>query len=229
MAGCIWRMIPGPNLRVMVPPQAADAMDGASANQRMARPDAVLFNGGFCAPAVTRDRIVEAISAWLGGTQTSWSPRLLNNDEVDSAVARGAAYYGRVRRGTDLRIRAGNARTYYIGLRSDRGLQGICVLPAGVDTVAVVKHEPTGLRIHYNFSKLLQGPGCCGVGGDVAVSDPAGSDFQENEHVKNSKGSGHHDEEVASHNGLGMISYEGHPSSVERHVASDRPRRDANV
>jgi len=113
--------------------QAAEAMDGSSANQRMARPDAVLFNGGFCAPAVTRDRIVEAISAWLGGTQSGWSPKLLNNDEVDSAVARGAAYYGRVRRGTGLRIRAGNARTYYIGLRSDHGLQGICVLPAGVE------------------------------------------------------------------------------------------------
>jgi len=113
--------------------QAAEAMDGSSANQRMARPDAVLFNGGFCAPAVTRDRIVEAISAWLGGTQSGWSPKLLNNDEVDSAVARGAAYYGRVRRGTGLPIRAGNARTYYIGLRSEQGPQGICVLPAGVE------------------------------------------------------------------------------------------------
>jgi len=113
--------------------QAADAMDASSASQRMARPDAVLFNGGFCAPAVTRDRIVKAISAWLGGTQSGWSLKLLNNDEVDSAVARGAAYYGRVRRGTGLRIRAGNARSYYIGLRSDHGLQGICVLPAGVE------------------------------------------------------------------------------------------------
>src|SRR5262249_8385151 len=113
--------------------QAAETMDCSSANQRMARPDAVLFNGGFCAPALTRARIVQAISARLGGTQGRWSPKLLNNDEVGSAVARGAAYYGRVRRGTGLRIRAGNARTYYIGLHSDHGLQGICVLPAGVE------------------------------------------------------------------------------------------------
>ena len=113
--------------------QAAVAMNGSSANQRMARPDAVLFNGGFCAPAVTRERIVEAISAWFGGAQSGWRPKLLNNEAVDSAVARGAAYYGRVRRGTGLRIRAGSARTYYIGLPSDDGLQGICVLPAGVE------------------------------------------------------------------------------------------------
>jgi len=113
--------------------QAAEAMDGSSENARIARPDAVLFNGGFCAPAVTRDRIVEALSTWFGGAQSRWSPKLLNNDEVESAVARGAAYYGGVRRGTGMRIQAGSARTYYIGLRSELGLQGICVLPAGVE------------------------------------------------------------------------------------------------
>src|SRR5215469_10718588 len=112
--------------------EAAEAMHDSSANARMARPDAVLFNGGFCAPVVTRDRIVEALSAWFGGAQNRWSPKLLNNDEVESAVARGAVYYGRVRRGSGMRIQAGNARTYYIGFRSEHGLQGICVLPAGV-------------------------------------------------------------------------------------------------
>ncbi len=68
--------------------------------------------------------------------------------------------------------------------------------------VPVVEHEPIGLLMHHDFSKLLQRPGCCGVGGDVEVSDPASSDFQKNEHVENSKGSRHHDEKVASHNGL---------------------------
>ena len=113
--------------------QAAIAMNSSSANHRMARPDAVLFNGGFCAPAVTRERIVEAISTWFGGTPSDWRPRVLNNEEVDSAVARGAAHYGRVRLGAGSRVRAGNARSYYIGLPSSNGLQGICVLPAGVE------------------------------------------------------------------------------------------------
>ena len=113
--------------------QAAVVMNDSSAIQRMARPHSVLFNGGFCAPAVTRERIVEAISAWFGVTQSGWRPRLLRNEGVDSAVARGAAYYGRVRRCSGLRIRAGNARTYYIGWRSDEGLRGICVLPAGIE------------------------------------------------------------------------------------------------
>ena len=132
--------------------QAAVAMNGSSANQRMVRPNAVLFNGGFCAPAVTRDRIVEALSAWFGVAQSGWRPKVLNNDAVDSAVARGAAYYGRVRRGIGLRIRAGNARTYYIGLRSDDGLRGICVLPAGIE-------EGTTLpQLNREFSVLANRP-----------------------------------------------------------------------
>jgi molecular chaperone DnaK (HSP70) len=124
--------------------QAAVAMNGSSATHRMARPDAVLFNGGFFVPAVTRERIVKAISAWFGGAESGWRPRLLNNEAVDSAVARGAVYYGRVRRGTGLRVRAGSARTYYIALPSGSGLQGICVLPAGAEegtTLPLLNHE----------------------------------------------------------------------------------------
>jgi hypothetical protein len=106
--------------------QAAVAMNGSSASQQtmVARPDAVLFNGGFCTPAVTRERIVEAISAWFGGTQSGWRPKLLNNEARSRArCARGAraAYYGRVRRGTGLRIKVGSARTYYIGWRRAPG------------------------------------------------------------------------------------------------------------
>ena len=113
--------------------QAAVTMNGLPGHPRMARPDALLFNGGFCAPKVTRKRIIEAISVWFGGNRTGWRPKLLNSEAVESAVARGAAYYGRVRRGTGLRIRAGSAHTYYVGWGSDHGLQGICVLPAGVE------------------------------------------------------------------------------------------------
>ena len=132
--------------------QAALAMDSASAKRRMVRPDAVLFNGGFCVPAVTRARIVEAISAWFGGAQSGWRPKLLNHQVADSAVAWGAAYYARVRRGAGLRIRAGSPRSYYIGLPSDDGLQGICVLPAGVEEGATLP------PVNREFSVLANRP-----------------------------------------------------------------------
>ncbi|MGC2209170.1 MAG: Hsp70 family protein [Candidatus Korobacteraceae bacterium] len=111
--------------------QAAIAMN---TGQRMVRPDAVLFNGGFCTPSFTRDRIATAIANWFGEPQSQWRPKLLDNDAVESAVARGAACYGRVRRGTGSRVKVGSARAYYIGLpaeAADSAPQGICVLPAG--------------------------------------------------------------------------------------------------
>ena len=57
------------------------------------------------------------------GENRQWQPIVLDNDRLDLAVARGAAYYGMVRRGEGVRIAAGLARTYYIGVEGqlDRG------------------------------------------------------------------------------------------------------------
>ena len=119
--------------------QAARTM-GARENSRsyienraqMARPDAVLFNGGFCIPAMVRERIIEAIANWLGDGG-AWRPKTLSKEVMSSAVAIGAAYYGRVRRGAGLRVKAGSARTYYIGMRSEHGIKAVCVLPSGTN------------------------------------------------------------------------------------------------
>jgi len=121
--------------------QAALAIERGGARHgvpaAMIRPDAILFNGGFFAPAVTREKIVEAVAGWFRGESNDWRPKILNNEAPESAVAIGAAYYGRVRRGGGLRIRAGSARTYYIGVQSEGGQghapQAVCVLPAGIE------------------------------------------------------------------------------------------------
>jgi hypothetical protein len=119
------------------PDSASPAQEREAAPAVMVRPDAILFNGGFFAPAVTRAKILEAAVGWFGGESNAWRPGILNNSAPESAVAIGAAYYGRVRRGGGLRIRAGSARTYYIGVQSaeahDHALQAVCVLPAGIE------------------------------------------------------------------------------------------------
>ncbi len=102
-------------------------------HSEIARPDAILFNGGFCAPLLVRERIVDVVASWFPDLGEGWRPKMLCNDAMGSAVAKGAAHYGRVRRGVGLRVRAGSARTYYIGLRSEQRLQGICVLPSGAE------------------------------------------------------------------------------------------------
>src|SRR6516225_5951937 len=68
---------------------------------------------------------------------------------MDSAVAVGAAYYGQVRRGQGLRVKAGSARTYYIGMRTEG--TAVCVLPAGIN-------EGTTLQLDREFSVLANRP-----------------------------------------------------------------------
>lgn len=133
--------------------QAAFAMEtGGRSSAGMVRPDAVLFNGGFCVPAVARERILDAVANWFRDDEPGWRPRVLGTEALASAVALGAAYYGRVRRGAGLRVKAGSARTYYIGMRSEEALRAVCVLPAGTD-------EGTTLRLmERDFSVLANRP-----------------------------------------------------------------------
>jgi hypothetical protein len=116
---------------------------GQKNRRPMAKPDAVLFNGGFCIPTIVRERITEAISKWFDDG-SAWRPRILSNESMSSAVAVGAAYYARVKRGTGLRVEAGSASTYYIGLRSEQGIKGLCVLPSGTNegtTLPLLDHQ----------------------------------------------------------------------------------------
>ena len=92
--------------------------------QDPARPDIVLFNGGLFESPVLRQRMIDSLKQMFGGGPESvakWSPIVLDNERLDLAVARGAAYYGMVRRGLGVRIAAGLARTYYIGVEQEAG------------------------------------------------------------------------------------------------------------
>ena len=66
---------------------------------------------------------------------------MLDGADLDLAVARGAAYYGLVRRGKGVRIRGGTARAYYIGIESAMPavpgfappVKALCVAPFGME------------------------------------------------------------------------------------------------
>ena len=90
-----------------------------SADHDTARPDIVLFNGGVMESALLKGRLIESLERWFNVSQDGdWHPIVLDNDRLDLAVAHGAAYYGMVRRGQGVRIAAGLARTYYIGVET---------------------------------------------------------------------------------------------------------------
>ncbi len=102
------------------------------------KPSAVLFNGGVFKAAPVRQRVLELLASWNGGEPV----RALDGDEPDLAVAKGAAFYGRNRAtGHGIRIKAGTARSYYIGLESSSPavpgfkppVKALCVVPQGME------------------------------------------------------------------------------------------------
>ncbi|MGL4424062.1 MAG: Hsp70 family protein, partial [Gemmataceae bacterium] len=103
-------------------------------------PTAVLFNGGvFKAPAL-RERFLNVLAGWAKSTKSE-PARSLAGADLDQAVAKGAAYYGLVRRGKGIRIRGGTARAYYIGVETAAPavpglppqLRAVCVAPFGME------------------------------------------------------------------------------------------------
>ena len=88
----------------------------------------MLFNGGLFESPVLRDRLLAILESWFRREDKAWSPIVLENQRLDLAVAHGAAYYGMVRRGQGVRIAAGLARTYYIGVESQPPA-ALCLVP----------------------------------------------------------------------------------------------------
>ena len=113
------------------------ALVGASAGTQVLMPTPILFNGGVFKAAPIRTRVLDLLASWNGGQPV----RELQGFEPDLAVARGGAIYGRLRAtGKGMRIKAGAARSYYIGLETSMPaipgykppLKALCVVPQGM-------------------------------------------------------------------------------------------------
>ena len=104
------------------------------------KPTALLFNGGAFKCGLFRERVISNVNDWLV-TANCPPLRVLPGEDLDLAVARGAAYYGAVRRGRGLRIRGGTARSYYVGIESpmpavpgiEPPVSALCVAPIGIE------------------------------------------------------------------------------------------------
>lgn len=110
--------------------RSADGGDGGLATNSD-RPDLVLFNGGVMASGRLCDRIVDSISNWFGDDGT-WRPSVLDSPRLDLAVARGAAYFGMVRRDKGVRIAANLGHSYYLQVGQDPP-RAMCVIPGSAE------------------------------------------------------------------------------------------------
>lgn len=136
-------------------------LPATSSETTILSPTAVLFNGGVFKAEPLRQRVLDLLSSWRGEPI-----RLLEGFQPDLAVAKGAAVYGLYRQtGKGMRIKAGTARSYYIGLESSMPaipgfkppVKALCVVPQGMEEGSehLVQEKEfgllTGRTAHFRF------------------------------------------------------------------------------
>jgi len=93
-------------------------------------------------------------------------PEILENSDLDLAVARGAAYYSYVRStGSGVLVRGGLPRTYYIGIGGvrDGKVPAVCLVPRGAeegaalevdnDALQLVANRPVSFRLYSSLTR----------------------------------------------------------------------------
>lgn len=127
-------------------------------------PTHLLFNGGVFKSAAFRERLVQVMNSW-SNVDAATLKLLADLEDLDQAVACGAAYYAWSKRHGGIRIRGGTARSYYVGIESaglavpgmPRPLQALCVVPFGMEegTATDVQGREVGLvvgkRVSFRF------------------------------------------------------------------------------
>ncbi|WP_322104341.1 Hsp70 family protein [Paraburkholderia sp. J41] len=134
------------------------------ANVTFLHPTAVLFNGGVFKSPLLSQRVIDILNGWLAA-EGAPAARMLSGADLDLAVARGAAYYGYVKRGRGVRIRGGTARAYYVAVESampavpglEPPVSALCVAPFGMEEGSDAALPPqefglvVGEPVHFRF------------------------------------------------------------------------------
>jgi molecular chaperone DnaK (HSP70) len=113
--------------------------------------DAVLFNGGSVRAPLLRQRLREQVGAWQDG----FVPQVLENEEPDLAVARGAARFGALLHHHSGHIAAGAARAVFLEVEGIApAMHGetarpslVCVLPQGAVPSELFEIADLGLKV----------------------------------------------------------------------------------
>jgi len=130
--------------------------------------DAILFNGGFFIPATFRQRVLDVVEHWFGRR-----PIAFESQDLDLAVALGAAYYSYVRAsGSGVLVRGGLPRAYYIGLQDSSAtsaIQAVCLVPRGTEEGSEIRlaspelellaNTPVAFRLYSSLSRTEDSAG----------------------------------------------------------------------
>jgi hypothetical protein len=124
------------------PPIASKIAHVLKGDQPFLLPNVVLFNGGIFNGKIFQDRVIDILEHWSKELGLNRTIEVLDSKNLDTAVAHGAAAYGKLRAtGKGIRIQAGISRSYYIGLESSMPavpgfqppIQGLCLVAQGTN------------------------------------------------------------------------------------------------
>lgn len=108
------------------------------------QPDYIFFNGGAMKSPLFQEAIIASLRRWFPAKHV----QVLVSPNLDLSVARGAAYYGKARRGIGVRIGGGAARGYYLTLNVKNSLgeiskKAITLLPRGSEEGTIYEPNET--------------------------------------------------------------------------------------
>ena len=108
--------------------------------------DAILFTGGALKPASIQKRLHATLEGWQPGRSIA----LLANDDLDLAVARGAACYGEILHQPFGRITGGYPHSLYLEIQAKGKATAprlVCILPKGFEEGQLVRIDTLNLKL----------------------------------------------------------------------------------
>ncbi|EHU5133130.1 hsp70 family protein [Vibrio parahaemolyticus] len=109
--------------------QVSRAALGIEDDKQNAIPVGLLLNGGVFNSALVTERVTTLLSDWRGAPVT-----VLDNPHPDWSVALGAVAFGKARRGAQLKIGGGAARSYFLHLQEKNKMgKALCLLAKGTE------------------------------------------------------------------------------------------------
>ncbi|ODW45599.1 Hsp70 family protein [Vibrio parahaemolyticus] len=109
--------------------QVSRAALGIEDDKQNAIPVGLLLNGGVFNSDLVTERVTTLLSDWRGAPIT-----VLDNPHPDWSVALGAVAFGKARRGAQLKIGGGAARSYFLHLQEKNKMgKALCLLAKGTE------------------------------------------------------------------------------------------------
>lgn len=133
------------------------------------KPDYILFNGGVMKAMPFQNAIVSSLRRWFPEKNL----QVLPSFNLDYAVARGASYYGKVRRGIGVKIGGGTARSFYLGIdiekKEEKTRQALTLLARGCEEETYYESDqifwltpniPVSFQLYASHTRLEDQAGC---------------------------------------------------------------------